>query len=197
MNLKWNGIERRQTLRTEAEKMASRLYPEHLATQTAEKLLHELLVHKIELELQNEELRLAYISVQEKQERYIDLYDFAPVGFMTINQEGFISEINLTGSELFGIERVNLLGQRLSNLIVPEDQDHWHFMFIKMMALSKGEKLAFCLTFEGKETLFSAYLDCQRWENLAAEAGWRFALIELSRLQRAINQYTLKAANLL
>jgi PAS domain S-box-containing protein len=187
-NQKWNGIERRESLRVEAEKLASRFYPEHLAIQPSEKLLHELLVHKIELELQLEELRLVYVSMQEKRDHYLDLYEFAPVGYLAINQAGLITEINQTGAALLGIERDSLLEQRLANLIIPADQDRWHLLFINLQALSKGEKLAFCLTFKRVDGMFSAYLDCQCWEGLDAAATWRFAMLDLKQMQKAISQ---------
>lgn len=93
---------------------------------TAEKMLHELQVHQIELEMQNEELRRAYIALEESRDRYLDLFEFAPVGYLTLNTSGLIEEINLSGAALLGIERKKLLLQPFSRYIAPEYVDSYH-----------------------------------------------------------------------
>jgi PAS domain-containing protein len=125
MQDKWDGIERRKSLRVEAEAMVARFYPEHNAQESPDRLLHELLVHKVELELQNEELRLAYAAMQEMRDRYMDLYEFSPFGYLTINPKGLIAEINLTGADLLGQNRQRLLDSNFANLVIPEDQFRW------------------------------------------------------------------------
>jgi hypothetical protein len=69
MNQKWDGSERRKSLREQAETMVVSLSPDQINSQPAEILLHELLVHKVELEMQNEELRRAYSSLEEARDR--------------------------------------------------------------------------------------------------------------------------------
>ena len=118
MKQKWDGAERRNLLRAEAEAMVG-IYRRMRTAKPAEIMLHELLVHKVELEMQNEELRRAYNALEEARDRYIDLYEFAPVGYITINREGLISEINLTGSALLGVDRTKLINRRFSKLSLP------------------------------------------------------------------------------
>ncbi|KAF3997472.1 putative bifunctional diguanylate cyclase/phosphodiesterase [Glaciimonas immobilis] len=98
-----------------------------------DEMLHELRVHQIELEMQNEELRRAQISLEESRDRYLDLYDFAPVGYFTLTSEGQITEVNLTGASLFGIERSKLLQRRFARFVTIEDKDRWHRYFIGVL----------------------------------------------------------------
>lgn len=76
------------------------------------RLLHELEVHQIELEMQNAELRQARDEVEAALNRYTDLYDFAPIGYFTLDRDGIISAANLSGAGLFGVERARLIGRR-------------------------------------------------------------------------------------
>ena len=86
-------------------------------------LAHELRTHQIELELQNEELRRAQAELGESHDRYSDLYDFAPVGYVTISQEGLILEANLTVAEILGVERGALVKSPISAFIIADDED--------------------------------------------------------------------------
>ncbi len=86
------------------------------------KLVHELHTHQIELELQNEELRRTQEKLLTTQKKYMDLYDFAPVGYLSISEKGLILEANLAAAELLGVERAYLGGQPFSAFIIPEDQ---------------------------------------------------------------------------
>ncbi len=76
-------------------------------------LLHELSVHQIELEMQNEELRHAREQTEQALERYAELYDFAPVGYLTLDKRGIVVRANLTGARLLGLERGGLIGQSI------------------------------------------------------------------------------------
>ncbi len=75
-----------------------------------QRLLHDLQAYQIELEMQNRELREAQQKLEASRDRYADLYDFAPTGYMTLDKKGGILEINLTGAAMLGVERSRLLG---------------------------------------------------------------------------------------
>jgi PAS domain S-box-containing protein len=86
-------------------------------------ILHELRVHQVELELQNEELRRTQVTLEVSRERYFDLYDLAPVGYVTISEKGLVLEANLTAAGLVGVARGELVRQPWTRFIFPEDQD--------------------------------------------------------------------------
>ena len=82
-----------------------------------QRLVHELEVHQIELEMQNEELRKAQEELELSRNKYAELYDFAPIGYFTFDTQGLIREVNLTGANLLGIERGLLLKRPIADFI--------------------------------------------------------------------------------
>jgi len=101
-------------------------------------LLHELQVHQIELEMQNEELRRIQGELEAEKERYANLYTFAPIGYMTLNEQGLVLEANLTAANLLGVVRSELIGQPLTRFIPAEDQDSYYLYHRQL--LEAGEK---------------------------------------------------------
>jgi PAS domain S-box-containing protein len=91
-----------------------------LSPEEIQRLVHELRVHQIELEMQNEDLRQAQIKLEALKDRYLDLYDFAPAGYVTLNEKGLIVEANLTAVRLLGEERQRLLKMPFSRFVCPE-----------------------------------------------------------------------------
>jgi len=92
-----------------------------------QQLVHELQVHQIELEMQNEELRRAQMELEASRNRYVDLYDFSPAGHLTLDTHGKIVEANLSAGALLGINRKELIGQPLARFIIArDDQDTFH-----------------------------------------------------------------------
>jgi PAS domain S-box-containing protein len=86
-------------------------------------LIHELEVHQIELEMQNEELRQAQLDLETARDKYTNLYDFAPVGYFSISAKGLILDANLVCATMLGMERGRLTGRRFSPFIAKDDQD--------------------------------------------------------------------------
>ncbi|MFA6009868.1 MAG: PAS domain S-box protein [Desulfobacteraceae bacterium] len=99
---------------------------EPMSPEETRQMLHELRVHQIELEMQNEELRRAQIELDASRERYFNLYDLAPVGYCTISEKGLILETNLTAAKLMGVARDALVKQPFSLFIHKEDQDIYY-----------------------------------------------------------------------
>jgi len=97
-----------------------------LSAEEMQEKLHELLVHQIELEMQNEELRQTQEDLEAVRARYFDLYDMAPIGYVTLNEQGLILEANTTVASMLGVHRSLLVNQPISRFIFKEDQDHYY-----------------------------------------------------------------------
>ncbi|MDQ7785385.1 MAG: sigma 54-interacting transcriptional regulator [Desulfomonilaceae bacterium] len=91
------------------------------------KLVHELQVHQIELEMQNDELHHAQLALEESRDRYLDLYEYAPVGYFTLDKNAIVLEANLSAVGLLGIERGSLVGKPLTKFVHKESQDTFYF----------------------------------------------------------------------
>jgi two-component system, cell cycle sensor histidine kinase and response regulator CckA len=91
-----------------------------LSLEDIQRLVHELRVHQIELELQNQNLCQAQIELEELKDKYLDLYDFAPVCYFTLNEKGLILEANLTTLRLFGVERQSIMKRPFSRFVAQE-----------------------------------------------------------------------------
>ncbi len=104
------------------------------ATQAMQAMLHELQVHQIELEMQNEELRRVQAERDIEREGYVDLYDLAPVGYLTLSERGLIVKANLTCAALLGLPRAELLKKPISRFILKEDQDAYYLIRQQVIA---------------------------------------------------------------
>jgi len=101
---------------------------EALLPKKSQGLLHELRVHQIELEMQNDALRRAQTELAAERQRYVDLYELAPVGYCTVSEEGLILEANLNASTLLGVTRGALSNQPLPRFILNKDQDLYYLL---------------------------------------------------------------------
>jgi formate hydrogenlyase transcriptional activator len=90
-------------------------------------MIEELHIHQIELETQNEELRQAQSELIKVRDNYSDLYDFAPVGYITLSEKGLILEANLTSAGMLGVERSLLIGKPFSRFITGDTRDVFYF----------------------------------------------------------------------
>lgn len=112
-------------LRHSAQERLKHMDPDNLLPRieiSAQRLLHELHVHQIELEMQNEELRASRAEAEVAAARYTDLYDFAPIGYFTFDRQGTMIQTNLTGAALLGVERVNLQNKRFVTFVTEGDR---------------------------------------------------------------------------
>ena len=97
-----------------------------LSAETMQKMLHELQVHQIELEMQNEELRQTQAKLDAARARYFDLYDLAPVGYCTVSEQGLILEMNFTAASLLNMARSDVVNKPIRRLIAKTGQDLYY-----------------------------------------------------------------------
>ena len=102
-------------------------------------LIHELRVHQIELEIQNEELRESQLKLDDSQRKFFDLYNFAPNGYFTLNNDGIILEVNLTGATLLGVGRRDLYKTAFIRYILPDYRKRFH-NYLKMFEKNINDK---------------------------------------------------------
>jgi diguanylate cyclase (GGDEF)-like protein/PAS domain S-box-containing protein len=115
-------------LRRHAEAVVAQIAPPVRPGTDPADAVHELLVHQVELEMQNDELRRLQSSLDAERARYFDLFELAPVGYMTLNPDNLILEANLTAADIVGRPREQLVKQPFSQLIHPPDQDIFYLM---------------------------------------------------------------------
>lgn len=137
--------ESKQTIREQAEAVIDSLDTqmshnlEKLSLDETKKIVHELEVHQIELELQNEELLRVQNELEITKQRYFDLYDMAPIGYCTLNKDGLIEEVNLQLADILGQDRDKLIKQPITKFIYPQDQDTY-YMYRKKLSTSQEKE---------------------------------------------------------
>jgi len=155
------GRSSRETLRSKAEKILSK-HPKRtyrIPEKDAQKLIHELEIHQFELEAQNNELRIGQAEIEEIRNRYVDLYDFAPVGYFTFDQRGKIVEANLTGAHFLGLPRSRLIGMPFTFFVEDDFKDLFHAHLRKVFS---SELVLTCeLKIRQKDTKSSVHVSLQ------------------------------------
>jgi hypothetical protein len=122
------------------------------------KLLHELQVHQIELEMLNEELREANETAEAALKKYTILYDFAPLGYFTLEKDGNISELNFTGAEMLGDKRFSLVNSNFKLFVSENSLSVFNKFFSKVFAGNSKESCEVMLGYDGKP-LCSVYME--------------------------------------
>jgi diguanylate cyclase (GGDEF)-like protein/PAS domain S-box-containing protein len=182
-NKKWNGSEsdmkkpvkntksmtpQATALRRRAEEMARKTKalspenPEALSSEEVRQTLQELRVYQIELEMQNDELRHTQVELDNSLIRYFDLYDLAPVGYVTVSKQGLILEANLSAATMLGVARGTLVKRMLTQFIFKEDQDIYYLHHKKLFNTGKTQTC---------ELRMVNKIGTQFWAHMVAAAG--------------------------
>ncbi len=106
---------------------------------SSEELLHELQVHQIELELQNEELKNSQYSLQQERAKYTTLFNLAPVGYFALDKQGYIQEMNYAAEHILDRKLDTVSGSKFTDYILPGDQDLFYFHFQDILRYGKGK----------------------------------------------------------
>ena len=184
-----------QQLRTNAEALLAQAEQPPQKSLAIDELLHELQVYQIELEMQNEQLRATQAALESSLDRYVDLYDFSPIGYLSLaTTDGLITDINLTAAQLLGVPRAKLSQRRFAQFVADTDKDRWYRLFLIIKADTIGIKHSFELLLQrGDESLFYAQLDCL----LRADAGnpptVRIAITEITQRKQAETELRIAA----
>ena len=163
------------------------LSPENLAKPTpeaAQLMLHELQVHQIELEMQNEELRQSHLALDAARTRYFDLYDLAPVGYCSVSEQGLIIEANLTAANLLGLARRALVRQPFSRFIVKEDQDNYYLCRKRLLDTGQPQACEFRMVRQDG-TPFWAHLEATAVYEAGGTPVIRIVLSDISARKKA------------
>lgn len=150
-----------------------------LSPEETRQTLHELRVHQIELEMQNEELRRAQAELDASRARYFDLYDLAPVGYCTVSERGLILEANLTAARLLNVTRGELTRQPLTRFIYKKDQDSYYQHRKQLFASCLPKTLELRLT-RGDGTEFWANLSTSIATTAEGDDVCRIIIIDIS-----------------
>ena len=179
-------------LRRQAEKIALEkpvLSLKDLQAMSAEEIqqiLHELRVHQIELEVQNEEQRTAQVEIDAGRARYFDLYDLAPVSYCTLSEHGLILEANFTTATLLGMARGMLIKQQLSRFILKEDQDIYFLHRKQLFETGEPQQCELRLV-KPDGALFWAQLAGTAAQGVDGGAACRMVITDISERKHAEN----------
>ena len=152
----------------------------NLTMEKTQRLVHELEVHQVELEMQNAELHQAREEIDSALENYTDLFDFAPVGYFTLNRNGAINAVNLCGASLLGIERARLIGRSFALFIAVNTRPLFSDFLNKVFASNDKLSCEVSLTTKGNSRIIV------RVKAVTSSSGkeCRVALIDITELKR-------------
>ncbi len=172
-------------LRRAAEaKLKARNLPDDTPVEDARRLIHELRVHQIELEMQNEELRRTQVQLEESRSEYSNLYDFAPVGYLTIDENGLILKANLAAASLLGTPRARLIKRIFHSYVHEQDQEKSRLHFTRIFKTREGQSCDVRLMAKGGAE-FYALLESIFVETANGSGQCRTSIFDVSRAKIA------------
>lgn len=157
------------------------------------KLVHLLQVHQVELEHQNQELRIAQEELEVSRNKYVNLFDFSPIPYFTLDPVGKIMEVNLSASKMFGIARKLLIGKRFSSFILLDEKDSFN-SFIKTVFASPVKHSCELKVMSKDKRVLSVLLEGLKLDDmLDSGPKCQVALIDLTEYKRI--EVSLKESN--
>jgi PAS domain S-box-containing protein len=152
------------------EKLGKSHVPRESKDKTPEEIIHELHVHQVELEVQNEKFKRVQLELDKSRNKYQDLYDFLPVGYFILDHKGLIKEVNLSGAALLGMPRSELITRGFGHFVAPENLDQWDHHIISVLGHEVKHSCDLSLKREDG-SLFYAYVESVRMGTSAEPAA--------------------------
>lgn len=155
------------------------------STKEVKQIIYELKIYQTELELQNEQLHQTQAEIEATRKHYYDLYENAPVGYLTLDEKRFIENINLTSAKLMNREKRELLEQPFHKFIASHDQDDLYFKRKKL--LETGQKQTCELRINSKNvSLIWVQLEMTRcWDFQSKEHKYRIVMVDITERKKA------------
>ncbi|MEP6933041.1 MAG: ATP-binding protein [Nitrospirota bacterium] len=179
-----DGLTKNTRLRTQAEMLleATRQDIAAMPVKDVHQLVHDLQIHEIELKMQNEELRRAQVELETARDRYAELYDSAPIGYLTVNPRGKILEANLPSCILLGVSRNHLIGTTLIACIQDESDQTEYLRHIRALLQSPTRQTCDLVILRPDGATISVRLESVAIHNHAGdEALVRTALVDITK----------------
>jgi PAS domain S-box-containing protein len=155
-----------------------------LQSKNPQDLIHELRVHQIELDMQNEEMRRNQAELEASQARYFDLYDLAPVGYCTLNEHGLILAANLTATTLLGMTHGALVKQPITRFILKEDQDIY-YLHLKQLFETDAPQVCDLRMMKNDGTEFWAHLNATTAQDPGGARVCRAVMTDITERKQA------------
>lgn len=178
--------------RLKAKNVNSLLRLENLSPEKMEKIVHELEVHQIELEMQNEELTRTQLQLNIAKNLYFDLYDMAPIGYCMLDIDGLIQEANLSVANLLGVNRQQLIKQPIVEFIYREDQDIYYFLKKRLLETELKQECELRMT-NKKNTPFWSHLIITSDKDNNNKQIFRLMLNDISKKKEAEEKISIAA----
>lgn len=185
--------ESKKKILSKAKTPASDKPDKNVNFESVQRLVHLLQVHQIELEHQNQELRIAQAELEVSRNKYVNLFDFSPIPYFTLDPDGIIREVNLSASKMFEIDRNKLIGKHFITFISSDERDIFH-SFINKVFKSPVKHSCELNVMNKSKRLFHVQLDGLMTEDsLDSVQKCQVGLIDLTELKRIEN--SLKESN--
>lgn len=158
-----------------------------------QRLVYLLQVHQVELEHQNEELRIAHEELEQSRNKYVNLFDFSPIPYFTLDPEGMIQEVNLSASKMIGIDRKKLIGKNFINYVSFDERDIFQSFLQTVFNSSVKHSRELIVTGKDKKE-YNVLLDGLKLEDYVAPGQYcQVALIDLTEYKKI--EESLKRSN--
>ena len=158
-----------------------------LKTKPIDEIIHELEVHQIELEMQNSELKNTLVALEEAKDRHIDLYDFAPVGYLTISSKGVIVEANLTAATMLGVERSRLVTHGFALFIFLKDLTIWEHFLVDIFHNYEKHNCELLLNRQDSSTFNALFISTRLEPNDGTKLA-RIAISDITEHTKAVEE---------